>query len=515
MSASREKKQRKSAGPDQKALKVQQDQAARKRKTIVYSVAGAVAAVLVIALLVWRSGFFQARASAATVGNETLSTAQLSYYYHYARNTVANSYYSSLLGFDGTKSDDEQFYDAANNMTYRDYFMEAALTTAQESFALSEEAKNSGHTTDEIKDTLDAQIAGAKSAARSSGYSYAAYLRALYGPYMTAGVFEQELTRVLMAELVKTEKKFDLYDGYSQAELDAYYAEHGDDLDTIEYSYLYFATSVATKDDDGNDLPEDEVEKLKDEAMAEAKEKAEEALAAVKGGSTFESQADKYELTAANHGDHTKVVGTGNVSSAYRDQLLKLGKDKCELVEGESGYYVISFHDRYLVDEPTYDVRHILVAAETTTDDDGHTVAPTDEAWAAAKAKMDEIQAAWDASDKSEDAFAKLANENSDDGDGTTGGLYERVYEGWAVSEFNDWVFGASHQPGDVGLVQHNEEGGSYYGYHLIYYVKENEPVWMGTVRNTMANTALTEWTDGLTAAYPPAQTNGANYLGK
>ena len=52
--------------------------------------------------------------------------------------------------------------------------------------------------------------------------------------------------------------------------------------------------------------------------------------------------------------------------------------------------YVISFHGRYLVDEPTRDVRHILIQAESTTGEGNKLVAPTDEAWAAAKAKMDE-----------------------------------------------------------------------------------------------------------------------------
>ena len=105
MSASREKKQRQSAGPDQKTVKVQQEQAARRRTTIVYSVIAAVIAVLVAALLVWRSGFFQARASAATVGDETLTAAELSFYYYNARQSTAM--YGSYVGFDTTKSDDE------------------------------------------------------------------------------------------------------------------------------------------------------------------------------------------------------------------------------------------------------------------------------------------------------------------------------------------------------------------------------------------------------------------------
>ena len=517
MSASREKKQRQNAGPDQKALKAQQAQAARKKKTIVYSVVGAVAAVLVIALLVWRTGFFQARVSAATVGDETLSTAQLSYYYHTIRNNFTNSYYASLLGFDSTKPDDEQVYDPTSGQTYRDYFMGLALENAQFACALEREALNSGHTEDEIKDDLATAIANAKSAASSSGVSYSAYLRLVYGSYMSTGVFERELTRNLMASLVNNEKYNTLYDSYVQADLEDYYKENADSLDTIEYSYLYFsAPSVDTKDEDGNELAEDEVQKLEDDAKAEAKEKAEEALKAVKSGSTFASQAEKYELTSS--GDHTAVVGTSNVGSAYREDLLKLGKDECGLVEVDGGYYVISFHDRYLVEEPTRDVRHALALAEYTTGENNVLTAPTDEAWAAAKAKMDEIQAAWDASGKTEDDFAKLANEKSDDSDGTDGGLYDRCYDGYFVPEFNDWVFDSARKPGDVGMVQHTAGEGAtsgYYGYHLIYYVGENEPVWMGTARSSLAETALSEWTDGIFANYPTAESDGANYLGK
>lgn len=516
MSASREKKQRQSAGPDQRALKAQQEQAERRRKTIVYSVVAAIAVVMVAALLVWRSGFFQSRAAAATVGGETLSTAQLSYYYYSVRSTFAS--YGIL---DTSKDDDEQIYDAENNVTYQDYFLETALDNVQKIYALADEAVKAGHTEDDIKAALESEIAQAKSSAAASGYSYSAYLRMVYGPYMNAGIFEQEVSRRLMSNLAGSEKQSELFNGYTQADLDAYYEEHGDDLDTIEYSYLYFSSSVSTKDEDGNELPEAEAQKVKDDAKAGAKEKAGEALEAVKGGATFESQADKYELASSSHADHAVVVGSGSINSSYRDQLLKLGKDKPELVETDSGCYVIAFHDRYLADEPTRDVRHILVRAESTTEEhEGHThlVAPTEEAWADAKAKIDEIQAAWDAGDQTEDAFAKLANEKSDDSDGADGGLYERTYSGYFVPEFNDWVFDSARKPGDVGMVQHSEEEEStsgYYGYHLIYYVGENEPVWMGTARSSLANAAVNEWVDGLTADYPTAQAGGAGYLGK
>ncbi len=525
MSASREKKQRQSAGPSEKALKAQQEQAARRRSTIIYSAVAAVVAVLVAALLIWRSGFFQGRASAATVGGETLTTAQLSYYYHSVRNSLVP--YSSMIGFDTTKRDSEQFYNASEGVTYRDYFMETALTSAQENYALAAEAVKLGHTEDEVKDSLAAAIQNAKSSATASGYSYAAYLRALYGPYMSAGVFEQELTRALMASLIKNEKTLELSDGYTEADLTAYYEgkdsdgkENAASFDTFEYSCLTFTpASVETKDKDGNELPEDEVEKLKDDAKAEAKEKAQEALEAVKSGSSFASQIEKYELSATTSFDHSKVVGSGRVSSAYQEQLLKLDKGACELVETDSAFYVISFHDRYLEDAPTRDVRHILARAETTTDESGNVVAPTDEAWAAAKEKMDAIQAEWDSGAKTEDAFAELANAKSDDGNGTTGGLYPKIdaADGY-VPEFLEWIFTDGRKPGDTGVVQHvadDADNNKYYGYHLMYYVGENEPLWMRTARDVMSDSAYHEWQDSLTANYPTAEAGGASYLGK
>mgnify|MGYP001029486914 FL=1 len=518
MSASREKKQRQNTGPSDKSVKIQQEQAAQKRQTIVYAVVGGITAVLVAALLIWNSGFFQTRAVAATLGDETLTTAELSYYYHNVRSTYAQM--GVYVGFDTSKSDDEQLQ--SENKTYRDFFLESALDDAQKYLALANEAVKSGHTEDEIKDQLDATISSFKAQATANGYSYNAYLRAIFGPYMTSDTLEKMVSRSLMAQLASSEKGTELYDGYQQSDLDAYYEENGDTLDTIEYSFLYFAIpSVDTKDEDGKEFTEDEVNKLKEEAAAETKKKAEEALKAVEDGAEFHAQADQYELTSdSNHGDHVKAVGTSSISSAFSEQLLKLGKDQCELVETDNGYYVISFHARYLDEEPTRDVRHIAIQAETTTGEDGKAVAPTDEAWAAAKDKIDAIQAEYEAGDKSEDAFADLANAKSEDGDGTTGGLYARVASGdtHLAPEFLAWIYEDGRAAGDYGIIRHSAadtDSNKYWAYHLMYYVGENEPVWMGSARSALANAALTEWMEGLVANYPAAQAGGASYLGK
>ena len=47
---------------------------------------------------------------------------------------------------------------------------------------------------------------------------------------------------------------------------------------------------------------------------------------------------------------------------------------------------------------------------------------------------------------------------SADTGSNTNGGLYTEVYQGQMVTEFNDWCFDESRQPGDTGIV-YNEGG--------------------------------------------------------
>ena len=76
MSASREKKQRQGElGKEltQKQRQELQEKQAAKRKAVLYTVIGVIAAVLVVILLVWHSGIFQRRATAASVGDHNFT----------------------------------------------------------------------------------------------------------------------------------------------------------------------------------------------------------------------------------------------------------------------------------------------------------------------------------------------------------------------------------------------------------------------------------------------------------
>lgn len=143
------------------------------------------------------------------------------------------------------------------------------------------------------------------------------------------------------------------------------------------------------------------------------------------------------------------------------------------------------------------DVRHILVMAEGgTTDEQGKTTY-TDEEWAACEKKAQEVLDTWLAGDKTEESFAKLATEKTQDpGSQGTGGLYERVYEGRMVQAFNDWCFDESRKAGDYGLVK------TEYGYHVMYFV-DRYPQWSYVAEQDWIQTQTRQMMDDLVKEHP------------
>ena len=113
----------------------------------------------------------------------------------------------------------------------------------------------------------------------------------------------------------------------------------------------------------------------------------------------------------------------------------------------------------------------------------------SDEAKAAAKKAAEEILAKWESGEKTEESFAALANELSEDtGSNTNGGLYENVIKGQMVKEFDEFCF-AGHQAGTTGIVY--GESGSYAGYHVMYYVGEGQQYSDVLAKDSLATAAL------------------------
>ena len=516
MSASREKKQRQGSGPSEKAQQADQKQTAYRRKVRTYTAIGVVVAVLVAALLVWNSGFFQGRALAATVGDNQLSAAQLSYYYYDAR------YMYVVTGqVDNTIPDDEQMYNEEEGTTYHDFFLEEALKAAQSDQSLYDAAIADGCTLDDIQEDLEQNIATAKANASSSNYTYRSFLVSNYGKLMTPSIYEDLLAKSLLANLYANDRLEQFHDSYTQEELEAYYQEHTDDFDDFEYSYLYFTPDpVEETDADGNARTEDEIAELEAQALEAAKQQADQALASYQQGTSVADLISEY--SPGSSGDHTSVTGSSNINAAYQEQLLGLEPNQATVVEnGESGYYLIIFHNRARSEALTADVRHILVRAETGTDAEGGVVEPSDAAWDAALAEAERILGEYEAGEQAAEAFGQLATQYSDDAGSTeNGGLYEAIAASDSyVPEFLDWIFANGRQSGDTGIVRHEgdvESSGSYWGYHIMYLQDWNEAEWMLDVRETMSQDDLTQLEDSLLEgdAYATTTADGAKYLG-
>ncbi len=138
----------------------------------------------------------------------------------------------------------------------------------------------------------------------------------------------------------------------------------------------------------------------------------------------------------------------------------------------EENEAMLNSYGIFKLDKNVINIRHILIQPAASYNDDG-TSTISDEAWADAEAEAQRIYDEWLAGDATEEAFAELAGEYTQDpGSMTTGGLYEEVFPGQMVTEFNDWCFADGRAVGDHGIVKTS------YGFHIMYFSGEGDYIY-------------------------------------
>lgn len=164
--------------------------------------------------------------------------------------------------------------------------------------------------------------------------------------------------------------------------------------------------------------------------------------------------------------DYISYITTYTVGfEYYQDRYGALSASDAEIAE----YYQQnkdSFAESGVTEDSVcVDVRHVLVKPEGgTAGEDGTTTYSEDE-WAACLAKAQEVLELYLGGEQTEENFAALAKEHSEDpGSQEAGGLYTNVSKGVMVQEFEDWCFDEARQVGDTGLVK------TRYGYHVMYF---------------------------------------------
>ena len=512
MSASTEKKNRQAAreaGTDKKTLALEKEAQEKKKSSLRWTL-GTIAVVLVVALVLLLNSRLVYKSTAFTVGSKNYSTSEVSYRYANQYYNFANQYgsYASIFGLDtssGIRGLDKQNCPMMENGTWKDYFLDAAKHEMIHATVLGQYAAENGIKLDDSDYAqIDAAFDGLEEQAKSYGYgSGDKMLAANYG----TGVNQKLIRAAYEESLLASHAAEALTDSFSYTddEIEAQYQSFEGARDYFDYAYCYVsAERVETTDADGNTSTD-----VTDETVAAAAEKA-SAIADTYKKAAGDSPAMRLINAAASEeqtGSQQTHVQGSSVPAA--DWMLDASRKSGDVTvyPDASGCYVVVFLSRDDNHYNTVNVRHILIRAEA--DADGNY---TDEAKAAAKARAEEILAEYESGDKTEDSFAALANEYSEDtGSNTNGGLYENIAKGEMVQEFNDFCFD-SHKPGDTGIVY--GESASYAGYHVMYYVGEGELYSTVIAESDLRNADAEAWMEEAEAANPTKDGFGMKFVG-
>ena len=491
-------------------------QMTKAKKVIGKVVAIVLAVVVCLAAVYGIFNFFgipQKVLTAAKIGDERVTVAKYNFYYMdmylntYNQSQSYDSQYGAgygamYTGYDSSKSPMEQEYPGTledfegESATWADYFRVQSLKYLQTYLAYAKLAKEAGMTLDEDElADIDEQVESIRSSAESNDYSLDRYLTKIYGKGVNEKLLREVMEERQLAYKYAQQKQEDVETGVTDAQIEEEYTANPAEYALVTLNGFVVSADTSAIADDATD---DEKTAATEAAMADAKAKAEGYAAKVNSAETLLEQAKAYNSTATEASvkleDVTGTTLASTFSQAASDWAYAAERavGDVTVVETSKGYAVL-----YMAVLPhkdmskPVDVRHILIQFDTTTDESGNTVALTS---AEKEAYYQQAQAIYNQflENPTEENFATLANNNSDDtGSNTNGGLYEDVHVGDMVTAFNDWCFDPNRKPGDSGIIETN------YGYHVMYYVgNDNEETWKSTVRSALASDALSAFDD-------------------
>ncbi len=438
-------------------------------------------------------------------------------------------------GYDYSVAPNEQAYpdeiEGVEEPKFTDFFKEQAMQSlryvkasvkyaAENGIELDEEDYKEIETTmDEFKETAD-----------SMNYSLSAYLRRFFHKGLTPALLEEIVKEQTITTKVSEVKTEEFAASYSDTKVEKTFY---DSLKTYGVVSLRLYEITAEKETvKATEEGKEDTQEVTDKTMAAAKAKADAFAAKVNSVDSFKAAAAESEKANdnKNYADFTKDDSKTAVAETTYDNLsydvsdekfLKWAFDEntavgaTYVVENEdTGYSVYMMEDpvHKAPDSTTYDVRHILVKfpeeEESDSAEDAEETENTEEAedikvelldWDAYEATVDiaanteeitnpelyvkaqDILKEYLDGEKTEDAFAALAVEYSEDGNAADGGIYEDVTEGYMVAEFQNWALKEGREYGDVGIVE------TEFGYHIMYFIGTETTTWSDVIRNDLA----------------------------
>ena len=435
-------------------LKVQRREEAKakaKRERIVSNIVG-IAVVVVLACVVASfpiRSYLAVNETYARVNGENISRVEFEYNYNVMLNSYINDYgsYLSLLGLDLSGDLSKQMY--SDELSFEDYFNQMAISNIINNKALAAEAQAAGFVYDTSEDYADFEKS-LRNAASEAGYTVKDFVRENYGDYAT-------LSRIsgYIKEAIYTSAYYDsIMDTRMPTDEDAeiYYNDHKNDFDSVDFRYLTVAA----------ELSEDPTEEETAQAMAAAKEEAEEA-----------------EKTVAEEGELNENLTADYVPYLLKEWLFDSAREPGDtaVIENTSGnyYYVVEFEDRYRDNTPTVDIRAVL-----TAEDNGQAI-------------LDE----WAAGAATEESFAEICDKYNDSAEiSAAGGLLENVQPANMPEELTEWLTDSARKEGDTTVISPADEDYTY----VFYYARENDPWWMASAKNILLSEVMNTYMEEITA---------------
>lgn len=521
MSASREKQNRQAAGDKSgpKTAKEAQQRRDEKRNNLLYGLIALVFVIVVVASVIWRSDFIPRMTNAATIDGQNYSAAEVGYYYQSAYRSFLNqnSYFLSYFGLDTSRplkdqeisadtasmlglevpeapepAEGEEAEPVSTGITWRDYFMDQAMDNIAVIHSALKAAEAEGFQYPaSVQAQYDDNMNALKSTAAASGLSVGQYLKSNYGAGMTENIYGKQLMDVLRYSAYA-----DAYENsltYSEDQLEETYNSDPNSYDHVSYeSASLSGAAPSTTDDDGNTVEPTEEESAA--ALAAAQDTARKILDGYNNGGKLEDLAEEYDSTY-NSNDNSSYSSGDVISEWLYDSARKAGD--AAVLETSNIEYVVVFRERFRDENPTIDIRHILVplgSGTLTEDDEGYDEEQA-QLKADAHAKAEALLSQWQSGEATEASFADLAMQESADGSKYNGGLIDEVYEGQMVTEFNDWCFDASRKAGDTGVVD------SQYGSHVMYFSGVNAlNRWQTQAASLLRSKDYSKWEEDLIA---------------
>lgn len=398
--------------------------------------------------------------------------AEVNFYFMNIYSNMLNSYYNmyqdsyaeylqSAEGLDINKSLKIQSCPYLDNEgTYFDYLLDAALSQYTDIIGLCEYADEKGITlTDEEKESAKGNADYLVSSAAQAGVSLSEFMGDKLGITTEEVINDFSYKNALAA---KAREKYLEETTFTDDEYKKEYEANTIDYAVVDYLVYTFQT------DDVNVTTENIGDYADDLAGAKSEEEfCERTLNFVNNVLYKDSEDNSFDINSIKKNDMFYGEGT-----AYLDWMFKSGAKAGEtFINMNDDNTICSVY--YLINAPRYSeynlksVRHILFSPQergTSLEE--------------CKTEAERIYALYKA-DPTEENFAKLANENSDDveyetaDDGTSkpkdkkedGGLIENIDYNQTAKDFENWCFDTSRKPGDTGIIT------STYGYHIMYFV--------------------------------------------